>query len=146
LENTIISEVVLNQETGELETKDFRQVRTKKKIKGGYSNMYYKKFASVLELLRSQKEIMTFNYITSKFTFKQTEVLLTYSQHKGKVQLDRSMYHALIKRLVDAEYLMKVGGERSGLYRLNPFVYLPLRADAEVLQKEWNELKEKKDV
>jgi hypothetical protein len=40
----------------------------------------------------------------------------------------------MLKILVEEQYLMRV---HRGIYRLNPFVYLPVMSDAQLLQSEW---------
>ena len=37
-------------------------------------------------------------------------------------------------------YLVGVPKVERGIYRMNPFIYVPYQADAQILQDEWKEL------
>jgi len=133
----IISQKVLDEETGELKTTDFKEIPSRtKNIKRGFRMVYPKYDEIMAKTLFSNKDIQVFSWITNKFTYQKVEIALPYSQ--CPVDISKSSYFALLRRLLKEEYLMKID---KGIYRLNPFIYLPYRADAEDLQREWNTLK-----
>jgi hypothetical protein len=138
--NTIITKKVLNENTGELEQKHFREERKTKNIKGGFNMIYHKSYEEVLEeVIKSNKDVKLFNWITNKFTYSRTEVPLIYSQ--CPIDISQPQFAKLIRKLLDLNYIIRVD---RGIYRLNPFIYLPYKADAETLQSEWKELTGKK--
>ena len=49
----------------------------------------------------------------------------------------------MLKRLVELKYLKRVS---KGVYRLNPFIYLPYKANGVELQKEWLELESNEET
>ena len=134
-----ITHKVLNEDTGELESKEFKEEKKKKYIKGGFNMIYHKNYEEVMEIVvHSQKEMKLFNWITNQFTYKQVETAISYSDIENLIS--RSQFNKMVKKLVEIGYLMRV---KRGVYRLNPFIFLPYRADAEELQREW---KEKLDI
>jgi len=102
--------------------------------------MYHLDFFEILnQVIKSQKDMKLFTWITYQFTSNQIEVNISYS--KCSIKISENKYKRMIKRLVDLDYLMRIS---RGVYRLNPFVYVPYKADASELQKEWIELKKQK--
>jgi hypothetical protein len=135
----IISECILNKETGELETKDFREVKESKKIKGGFSMVYHKDYDEILkETVFSNKEMILFIWIREQFTYQRVETYITYSLAKEDgIDISKRQFSTMVKRLVENKFLKRI---KRGIYRLNPYIYLPYKAEASVLQKQWNEL------
>ena len=132
----IIPKKVLNENTGELEDKQFIEKKYKKRIKGGSNIMYHLDFFEIeRQAIKSQKDVELFVWITNQFTYKQVEAHISYS--KCPIKISESQYKKMIRRLLDLGYLMRIS---RGVYRLNPFVYVPYKADASELQKEWIEL------
>jgi len=137
--DTIITQKVLNEETGELESKDFKEQRKFKKIKGGFNMIYHKAYEEIMEaVVNSKKELKLFNWVTNKFTYQRVETPLPFSEVDF---ISKRQFSVMLKSLVDLNYLKRIS---NGVYRLNPFTYLPFKANGEELQKEWNELKENK--
>jgi len=136
----IITHDILNEETGEIETKDFKEVKISKGIKGGW-RMVYKSYDEVqIEVLRSSLDIKIFVYIRDKFTYKNTEIYLSPTTIAEELNTTHQKVSTLIKKLIKNNFLFRI--ER-GIYRLNPFMFLPYKADAKALQKEWRELEKK---
>jgi len=128
---------ILNPETGEVETKDFREIIAKKGIKGGFM-MMYKNYDEVLEnTINSKKDLKVVHFIRQLFTYKNTEVSLSLSHIAAKTGVSRSKVGVIVKKLTDLNFLKKV---RRGVYRMNPFMFLPYKANGEELQREWLEL------
>jgi len=131
----IISHKVLNENTGELESKNFTEEKRLKKIRGGFNMIYHKNYEDVMvEVINSNKELRLFNWITNQFTYDKKEASISYP---GKDFISKPQYLKMIKKLIEIGYLYKV---KRGTYMLNPYIFLPYRADAEKLQKEWSEL------
>jgi len=132
-----IPQKVLNENTGELETKYFHEEAKKKTIRGGFNMIYHKNYEDVMEkVVSSNKELRLFNWIINQFTYMKTEVSLSYLDVNF---ISRPQFIKMIKTLVELQCLKRV---KRGIYRLNPFMYLPFRADGEELQAEWNQLQE----
>ena len=51
-----------------------------------------------------------------------------------KLKTSQQKVSGIIKRMVDEDVLRRVS---RGIYKLNPFVYMPYMANGEKLQKEW---------
>lgn len=133
--DTLITQKILNEETGELETKDFKQVKTVSKLKGGFNMIYHKNYEEVmLEVVNSKRELQLFNWITNKFTYQRVETPLPFIEVQF---ISKSQFSIMLKELVKLKYIKRVS---RGVYRLNPFIYIPYKSDATLLQKEWNAL------
>jgi len=132
----IITEQIVNSNTGEIEDREFKETMESTGLRGGFTMMYQNSYEQIqIDTLKSNRDIELFHWITHHFTARQTESKISY---KGcKVKISRPSFMALIKRLVDEKYLMRVD---KSIYRLNPYVYLPYRADGPVLQAEWQSI------
>ena len=134
----IITQRVLNESTGELESKDYREVKRYSKVKGGY-RMTYKSYDEVqVETLKSSLDIKIFLYIRDKYTYQRVENVLSARDISKELGVATSKVANLIKKLTEANFLLKVS---RGTYRMNPFMFIPYKSNAEQLQKEWEELK-----
>jgi len=132
----IVTHKIFNEDTGELESKDFREVKETKKIKGGFNLMYHKSYEEITEqALKSSTDIKVFNWITNRFTYMRVESPILYSE--CPIDVSKPQFVRLVKRLVELDYLRRVS---RGIYRLNPFIYVPFRADGSELQKEGKDL------
>lgn len=133
-----IAKKVLNDKTGELEHKEFKEEVARKRIKGGFCMVYHKNYEEIMELVvNSNKEMKLFNWITNQFTYQKIEVPLSYSDIDF---ISKPQFTKMIKQLIQAGYLYRV---KRGIYRLNPFIFIPYKANGEELQKEWNEITNK---
>ncbi len=135
----IISQVVLNKTTGELETQDLRVLKPTSKIKGGYRMMYKNYDEIQSELLKSNLDIRIFLYIRDKFSRTRIETSISARAIANELNTTPSKVSTLIKQLVENNFLMRVD---RGIYRMNPFMFIPYGSPAEELQKEWEKLKE----
>lgn len=137
----IITHRVLNETTGELEDKQFIEQRTGKQLRGGFNMIYHKSYEEVTEqVVKSATDMKLFNWITNRFTYARIESTIVYSE--CTVETSQPQFARMVKKLQDVDYLYRVS---RGVYRLNPFIYVPFRADGSELQREWNELKSKEN-
>lgn len=137
----IVSLKVLNEETGEHDDKRYQELPEPKKIRGGYRRMYKDYDTALLEIVNSGKDLELLVLIRDQFTKARTENIF----HKASIAKvagvsDRKVTD-IINRMTDARLLGRVA---RGVYRLNPFMYLPFQADAEELQAEWRSIFETK--
>jgi len=134
--SNIVQHKILNEATGELEARDFIEVdRSSKrsKIRGGFNIMYHKSYEEVTEaVINSNKDLRLFNWITNEFTYSSSVGSIVYS--RCSIDISSSAFGRMVRKLVEVGYLKKVG---RGLYKLNPFIYVPYRANATELQEEW---------
>lgn len=139
----ILTQSILNKQTQEYEDVNFIEQTVTKTIRGGYNMIYHKSYEEVMEsTIKSNIELKLFNWITNKFTYQRIESSIIFTECNIKVS--QPVFSKMVKSLVDIGYLLRVS---RGIYRLNPFVYVPFRADASLLQEEWNQLvKESKEL
>jgi len=128
----IITKQVLNEKTGELEMKDFVELTKYKKLQSGYNLMYSNMFFDMLKNVLKSKEVEVIVWVTKQFTYKRIEANLSYSI--CSVNISKPHFMKILRTLVKYGYLMRIS---KGIYRLNPFMYIPYRANASELQKEW---------
>jgi hypothetical protein len=129
-----ITHKILNETTGELEPKQFDEIVKKKRIKGGFRMIYKSYDDALLSIVKSTKDLELVIFIRDMFTYRQVEVNLSTSYLQEQTGMAKSKITEVISRMVAAELLRKV---RRGVYKLNPYMYVPFRADAETLQAEW---------
>ena len=132
-----ITHKVLNEVTGELEPKQFDEVTKRKFIKGGYRMVYKSYDEALLGIVKSTKDLELVILIRDMFTYMQIEVNLSTSHLQSITGVTKSKITEVISRMVATSLLHKV---RRGVYRLNPYMYLPYRSDSELLQAEWLKL------
>jgi len=134
---TVITENIINPETGEISKKDFREIVTKSKLKGGFT-MSYKLYDEILlKVIKGEKDLRIFLEIKNRFTKTKIEIPLNARKISEKLEVSTPKVSSVISKMVEANMLMRV--ER-GIYRLNPFAYIPYQSSSD-LQKEWLELK-----
>lgn len=129
-----ITHKILNETTGELEPKQFDEIVKKKRIKGGFRMIYKSYDDALLAIVKSTKDLELVIFIRDMFTYRQVEVNLSTSYLQEQTGMAKSKITEVISRMVAAELLRKV---RRGVYKLNPYMYVPFRADVETLQAEW---------
>jgi hypothetical protein len=138
----IITQKVLNEETGELITQDLKllEEKSRNRIKGGFK-MSYAEFDNVqMKIISSNNDVKIFYAIKDLFTYKKEEVCLN-KDIKEIISRDSKCSVRAVERMIKKMTNEKLLGKVSrGVYRLNPFMYLPYRADGAELQKEWREL------
>lgn len=136
-----MTKIILNENTGELETELFtRDVKIKSTGKQGWRKMYKNGYDMVMLNLNSKLEMKLFISIRDSFTRNRVEVNLSQKKLVEEFNTTKSTVSRFIKKLVEIGFLMKID---RGIYRMNPFIYLPYQEDAFVLQEEWKRLNEK---
>lgn len=106
-----------------------------KKLRGGFNMIYHKSYEEITEeAIKSNNDVKLFNWVTNQFTYARVEVPLVYAD--CTVDVSQPTFSRMIKTLVRLKYIKRVG---RGIYRLNPFIYVPFRADGSELQQEWND-------
>ena len=134
-----MTKLVLNEESGEIEKQLFTRDVEKKKYRGkqGWVKMYKNGYDMVMLNLNSKLEMRIFIEIRDSFSKNRVEVSISQVELAKKFDSTKSTVNRLIKKFIEIEFLFKV--ER-GIYRMNPFIYVPYQADAQILQEEWKEL------
>ena len=136
----IVTKKVLNESSGELEDVVFKQEIKRKRIRGGFMLTYKTYDDVVIDIIRSQLDLKTIVYIRDLFTKNRTENVLSKSDIADNMNISPQKATSIIKKMVEHELLMRVS---RGIYRLNPFMYVPFRADGSELQEEWELLSKK---
>lgn len=141
LTSRIITQKVLNEQTQELEEKEFEEKLEPSGMIGGFNMIYHNKYDLVLgKAVSSNKDMNALIWITNRFTYQQIEAPLSYVNAKKFVDISKSQYYSLVKRLIQMDFISKIS---TGIYRLNPFIYLPYGINgksAAKLQREWRTL------
>ena len=112
-------------------------LRNRKQIRGGFRMVYKSYDDALLSIVKSTKDLELTIFIRDMFTYMQVEVSLSTDYLQKQTGLAKSKITEVISRMVTAKLLYKV---RRGVYRLNPYMYIPFRADSELLQAEWLKL------
>ena len=133
----IITKKVLNDNTGELEPTRFREEIKLKNIKGGFRRMYKTYDTALLEIVKSGKDLEIVLMVRDMFTYQRVETTLPKHVIANKLEVSERKVTDVIGRMTDSGLILRIG---TGVYRLNPFMYLPFRADGEMLQEEWTAL------
>lgn len=136
--NKILSLKVLNDDTGELENKTFHETKEKKHgARGGFRMVYLDYDQALLQIVKSTKDLEIVIHIRDMFTHARWENVLSKVDLAKDLDVSEQKVSDIIKRMVNTHLLKRVS---RGVYRLNPYMYLPFKADAYTLQKEWKEL------
>ena len=100
--------------------------------------MVYKGYDEAIgDIVTSNADFKSIVYIRDRFTQARVENVLSKVDIAKVMDISEQKATNIVKRMVDVELLMRVS---RGIYRLNPFMYVPYRADGATLQREWNEL------
>lgn len=134
----IVTHKILNEETGEYESKDFKQIKETKVIKGGFRMTYKSYDEAQLEIVKSTMDLKILLHIRDMFTYQKVEVVVSPTEISKELEVAKSKVQTVIKRMTDSGLIKKVS---RGTYRLNPFMFIPFRASGEELQYEWKQLK-----
>ena len=136
----IITQRVLNQDTGELESQDLRVIKTKEpKARGGFRMTYCKYDDIQVKIISGKKDMMIFHSIKDCFTYSQVEVTFNKDKKEFIAKYSDCSVRAvekMIKKMVNENFLGKIS---RGVYRMNPFVFIPFGCKARKLQDEWYE-------
>lgn len=133
----IITKQILNENTGELEYVSFYEIKDKKRIKAGFRMVYTSYDEALMSIVKSNKDLEILLYIRDMFTYARIENIISPTDISKDIGVAKSKVDDIIKRTVESNLIFKVS---RGVYRLNPFMYLPYRCNAEELQQEWKEL------
>jgi hypothetical protein len=133
----IVSLKVLNEQTGEHEDKRYREEREIKAIRGGYRRMYKDYDAALIDIVKSGKDLELLIVVRDQFTYMRVECVIAKADIAKMVGVSERKVTDMVNRMVDAKLLGRIA---RGVYRLNPFMYLPFRADGEQLQLEWRSI------
>jgi len=135
-----MTKLVLNEESRELEAQLFIRDRERKNSgKQGWTKMYKNGYDMVMLNLNSKLEMRMFISIRDSFTKNRVETSISQVKLAEELGSTKSTVNRFVKKLVEIDFLMKI--ER-GIYRMNPFIYIPYQADALFLQSEWEKLKQ----
>jgi len=131
--SNIISLDILDRGTGEITPTSFKQIKASTGLKGGFNMLYHKSYEEVTEsAIKSNTDMKVFNWITNRFTYQKVDVPLAFTE--CDIKISQPQFTRLVKRLVELDYLRRTS---RGIYRLNPFIYVPYKANGAELQKEW---------
>ena len=136
-ESLIITKKVLNDDTGELESTDFRKVQKTKILKGGFMLTYKDYDTAVCEVINSKKDLEMLVAIRDMFTYAKIEVVLSPTEVAKRFNVSKQKVVTLITKMTKVKLLLRVS---KGVYRLNPYMFLPFKSDGELLQQEWKRL------
>lgn len=140
----IITKKVLNETSGELESKDFRQIKETKRVKGGYANMYKSYEEAIEQVISSKLDYTILLEFKNQFTYQRVECVLSPAKVGKKLGCSERKALTVLQRMIQVGLVMKVD---KWTYRLNPYMVLPYHSDGETLQREWTELVQvKKDL
>jgi len=135
---TSVVRQVLNEKTGELEKQRFTSDKQfGNTAKQGWRRMYTG-YDEILMSMSSPKEVELMIYIKDMFKKTNTEVGVVQTDIALMFNVSPGYVNKLLAKFVRLDLLMKI---RRGVYRLNPYIYIPYNADGFTLQKEWDELK-----
>lgn len=133
----IIAKQVLNDNTGELEYQTFREEKVYKTIKGGFTMIYKSYDEAMLEIVKSNKDLAVVLMIRNMFTKQRVEVVISRQDVSKVKEVSIQKVSTIIKDMVETGMLKRID---KGVYRFNPFMYLPYQSNGEALQAEWKEL------
>ena len=132
-----ITKKVLNEASGSLEEVVFRTEKERKRIKGGFA-MYYKSYEeAVANIINSKLDYTILVEIKRQFTYARIECVISATNLAQSLGCAKSKVNTVLSAMVKEQMLLKVA---RGIYRLNPYMVLPFRADGELLQNEWTQL------
>lgn len=133
----IITKTFLDDDTGEFKIKDFKEVTESKRLKGGFMLVYKDYDSAVCDVVNSKKDLQVLIAIREMFTYCKVEIGISPTELAKKELISKVKVVTILSKMVEVGLLLRV---RKGIYRLNPFMYLPYRSEGDVLQREWNEL------
>jgi len=139
---SIITKRILNERTGEIENKDFAEISKNRNIKGGYRRVYKSYDEAVVDIISSKKDYIIVTEIRDKFTYMKSEVAIITKDIANDVGVTQRKVQTIIKKMLKADMLRKKDRVN---YVLNPYMYIPFRANAEVLQHIWKDIPKYKE-
>ena len=128
----------LNSSTGEVQNRTFTEdIQFKQGKKQGWTTMYKINYDEVMMTLKSDLEKKIFFLIRDSYTKSQTEVSFNKTKIAKKFKSTRPTVSRLFSKLEKIDFLKKTD---DGSYRMNPYCYIPCKADGLILQEEWTAL------
>jgi predicted transcriptional regulator of viral defense system len=91
----------------------------------------------VCEVINSKKDLEMLVAIRDMFTYAKIEVVLSPTEVAKRFNVSKQKVVTLIAKMTKVELLLRVS---KGVYRLNPYMFLPFKSDGELLQQEWKRL------
>jgi predicted regulator of amino acid metabolism with ACT domain len=91
-----------------------------------------------VNVVYSNLDFRLLSQIRSLFKKTQTEVAIPISKLAKNNDTSRQTVSKVVNKMLQADMLMRMS---RGIYRFNPYMYIPYGGDGESLQKEWNEIK-----
>lgn len=134
----IITKTVLNNKTGEIKEEEFVQKKSIiDMIKGGW-RMVYKDFDYILLSMKSPNEIRALLQIRDLFKVSLSRVVINKTTMCKKMGMTRATFSKFISRLIQYDFLMELSDKQ---YMMNPFMFLPYKANGKELQEEWIDIR-----
>jgi len=126
---------VSNPYTGELEPHKIEKLTEyKPTAKQGWQMIYVKDRNEVILKVRGTLRQEIFFWIENQFTKTKSVVVLNQERIAKLFGTTRPYVGSVIKTMIATEYIKKI---EKNEYKLNPFFYVPYRADAVELQSQW---------
>lgn len=125
-----------DDETGEVRSDKYKF--GKSRIKYGFSICYPALFDALSNVIRSNVDAKIVFYIISLFKSKTNKTEIDYIEVAKMFNVSSSKVSKLLGRMVKYEILMRVG---RGKYLINPFMYIPYKANGYYRQNIWKSLK-----
>jgi hypothetical protein len=138
--STIITHKVLNDASGELEAKDFQLVKQTSNLRGGFRMVYSTYDEAVASIITSKVDFIILVHIRDLFTYMQTEVSISSADIAKLFGVSKPKVTRLISAMLEHNLLYRVS---KGIYRLNPFMFLPYKSNGATLQADWKTLTSK---
>ena len=138
----VVTQRVLDETSGEIKDQVYEERIKKKRIKGGFRMVYREYDAAVLQVIKSQKDLEVLLRIRELFSKSRIEVAINAKEIAVKADTVASKVNSIRKKMEEVGLLKRV---YRGIYRMNPYMYVPTMANAEVLQEEWNKLSHEVD-
>ena len=92
---------------------------------------------AVMNIIKSKKDFEIILFIRNLFTYNNSEKYISSTDIAKTFEVSKQKVTQLITSAVEEKLLLRVN---KGTYRLNPFMFVPFRADAALLQKEWKDI------
>ena len=103
--------------------------------------MTYKPYDDALiAIVKSNKDLEIIVYIRDLFTKNRVENVLSKNDIAEHLNVSPQKISSVIKKMIDVKLLKRIS---RGIYRLNPYMYLPYMSNGTELQEEWNLYDEK---
>jgi len=92
-----------------------------------------------VNVVYSNLDFRLLSQIRSLFKKTQTKVSIPITKLAKQNSTSRQTVSKVINKMLEADMLFRIS---RGIYRFNPYMYIPYGGDGEALQREWREIKE----